>query len=141
MLETIFEFAIALVVSPLIFCWAVDIKNAITHTQRQGTKTLKPAPQAPKPAVRYTSKPTVYRVEEGYPDKLLNLKDEVVTYKVTGGEPMFAHMDALGFGNKQLAELKAGELRKLGTRMGIRNAARGRKKDLLKQIRGKHGYA
>ena len=148
---TILEFAIALAISPLIFCWAVDIRNAIGR--RRGSETLKPAQQAKqakpaqqapkpatKPALRYTSKATTHRVKQGYPQHL-TLKEEAVVYKENDTKPMATHLASLGLDGKQLKNLKADELRKLGTLMGIRNAARGRKKDLLKQIRGKHGYA
>ena len=144
---TILEFAIAIAVSPLIFCWGVDIRNLIARRRRgetlkpvQQAKPAKPAQQAPKPVLRYTSKATTHRVKEGYPDHL-TLKDQAVSYNPNCTQPKSIHMKTLGLEGKQLAELKANELRKLGTLMGIQNAARGRKKELLKQIRGKHGYA
>lgn len=153
MLDTLFEFAIALAVAPLIFCWLVDIRNAIGR--RRGGETLKPVQQAKqakptqqdpkpatKPALRYTSKPTVHRVKEGYPNHL-TLKDQAVTYQFRpiGSRPLAVHLEALGLEGKQLNDLKAAELRKLGTQMGIKNAARARKKDLLKAMLAAHGYA
>lgn len=165
MLETIFEFAIALTGAPLVFCWVVDLRNVIVYGRRRAVEPVKPATEAKstKPAIqaprasdpekekvatkaqtkspiRYTSKPIAHRVKEGYPD-YLTLKDQVVTYKLPTDYPLETHLQALGLSGKQLNELKAAELRKLGTRMGIANAARGRKKDLLKVMRGKHGYA
>lgn len=148
MLLNLLEFAILLTISPLLLCWAIDIHSLIVHGRRV---PFKPEPKTePKPAIKqakpvhikYASKPVIHWVKEGYPESL-NLHEPLPSSKLPaiGSRPLADHLKELGLEGKQLNELKANELRKLGTRLGIKNACRARKKDLLKQMRGKHGYA
>jgi hypothetical protein len=159
-LKIILEFAIALTIAPLTFCWAIDLAHLIQavhrgeldkfakdHTMKTTTALAQPAVPAiaqleehRDTGFRYTSKAVIHRVSEGYVEKLGELGS---LYKVDQptSDCLADHLHALGLGNKQLKDLKAVELRKLASRMGIRGAARGRKKDLLKAMRGEHGYA
>lgn len=158
MLLNLLEFAIALTISPLLFCWGVDIRNVLTgqtppkqeikpeaklETKPGAKLEIKPKQTIKKarPAIKYESKPVVHLVQDGYPESLRGLNEPLYKIVPSGSQPLAQHLKELGLGGKQLNELKAAELRRLGTRMGIKNACRARKKDLLKQMRGKHGYA
>jgi hypothetical protein len=149
-LKTILEFAIALTIAPLVICWGIDLRNFVVNLQRHEPHMKIGIAERTEPAIapeehrdtgfRYTSKAVVHRVSEGYVEKLGELG---ALYKVDQptSDCLADHLYALGLGGKQLKDLKAAELRKLGTRMGIQGASRGRKKDLLKAMRGEHGYA
>lgn len=152
-LKLIFDFAIALTIAPLVFCWAIDLVHLVqsvhrgqfrefaeTCTNKTDTTVTTETAQNNRPKPLYTSKAVKHCVAEGYPDKLGEIA-ALYPPKKPVTEPLAYHLAALGLFDKQLTDLTAIQLRKLGARMKIKGAARGRKKDLLKAIRGPHNYA
>ncbi|TAN85666.1 MAG: hypothetical protein EYR95_17380 [Phormidium sp. SL48-SHIP] len=172
-LKIILEFAIALTIAPLTFCWAIDLAHLIQAVHRgeldkfadytnKTVNTTTAIPAAEHLAIApdtqtdtqtdteptqdhllrplYTSKAVIHRVSEGYVEKLGELGALYKPSQPLRGA-MADHLAALGLFDKQLTDLTAIQLRKLGARMKIKGAARGRKKDLLKAIRGPHNYA
>ncbi|USR93268.1 Rho termination factor N-terminal domain-containing protein (plasmid) [Phormidium yuhuli AB48] len=163
-LNLVFEFAIALTIAPLVFCWAIDLAHLIQSIHRgqfrefakdctsktvsagnhlaiaPDTQSDTKLDQDHLPRPLYASKTVKHYVAEGYPDKLGEIT-ALYPAKKPVTEPLAYHLAALGLGDKELKDLTATQLRKLGARLKIKGAARGRKKDLLKIIRGPNNYA